>query len=239
MPTSTQQIGALDAPQSTKGAIHVGEIFEPLPGIGTNLEPDANRRDFLATAPNQTVKNGNPFPDKNLRQNFIGTIPEPRWHDLRSPTTVDRPPGLLRHDAEDLGLAVSQRRPHGTEGVGAGASVRSEHWRRFSPRPKAPDVERILDWVGAHDAQIDAHQEAARFQFTVALAVARNEWLWWGGDPHEIAIGLQTFMRGAGPLDISSQDLQDAWLEILQRGRLFAELEQAMNHVRPARFWRR
>jgi hypothetical protein len=75
-------------------------------------------------------------------------------------------------------------------------------------------------------------QEAARFQFTVALAVARNEWLWWGGDPEEIAIGLQTFMRGAGPLDISSQDLQDAWLEIVQRGRAFAELEQAMNQVR-------
>ena len=82
--------------------------------------------------------------------------------------------------------------------------------------------------------QVMSTPQAARFHFTVALAVARNEWLWWGGDPLEVAAGLQTFMRGAGPVDVSSEDVEAAWLAILQRGKAFAELEQAMTLATPS-----
>ena len=62
------------APQSPKEPSRIGKIFEPLPGIGMNREPDANRRTFLATAPNQNVKRGNRSRDKDLGQKFVGTI---------------------------------------------------------------------------------------------------------------------------------------------------------------------
>ena len=59
---------------ATKEPIRIGKIFEPLLGIGINREPHANRRDFLATAPIPHLKNGKLCRDKDLHQNFVGTI---------------------------------------------------------------------------------------------------------------------------------------------------------------------
>ena len=60
--TPSRENWALRHRRQNRRPVHIGKIFEPLLGIGTILEPDANRRDSLATAPSPTVKNGKPCP---------------------------------------------------------------------------------------------------------------------------------------------------------------------------------
>ena len=60
--------------QLPKEPSRIGKIFDPLSSIGMNREPEANRRTFLATAPGQNGKRKNFLRDKDLGQNFVGTI---------------------------------------------------------------------------------------------------------------------------------------------------------------------
>lgn len=70
------------------------------------------------------------------------------------------------------------------------------------------------------------------FALIGAVAAARVDWIWWGGEAHVIAEQLSIFLASGRAVDHSEagdlQQAQTAWRHMLQRGRALATFEESV-----------
>lgn len=92
----------------------------------------------------------------------------------------------------------------------------------------------LAAWALTDLPRASADPRHARFVLAALLSVARNEWLWTGGDLRIVASELATYVQATGE---DRDRLAQAWHSLIRRGRALGRLERLLR-TRPLREWR-
>lgn len=92
----------------------------------------------------------------------------------------------------------------------------------------------LAAWALTDLPQASAGPRHARFVLAALLSVARNEWLWTGGDLRVVASELATYLQLTGE---DRDKLAQAWHSLIRRGRALGRIERLLR-TRPLLEWR-